>query len=88
MPDAHDDYDIYPEEYLDEAFDEENLTETCPSCGEDIYEDAVRCPYCGDYVTFSTRGYPWNRRPMWWVLLALLGIVATVLTLSGLSGFF
>jgi predicted RNA-binding Zn-ribbon protein involved in translation (DUF1610 family) len=88
MPDAYHDYDAEnQDDYLDDAFDEENLTETCPSCGMEIYEDAVRCPHCGDYITFSSTGYLWSKCSGWWMALAILGILATLLVLSGLSNF-
>jgi endogenous inhibitor of DNA gyrase (YacG/DUF329 family) len=70
------------ESYADE--DSRHLTETvpCPHCGADIYEDAVRCPACGTYVTHTTS--PWVGRPVWWIVLALLGVLATVCALAGL----
>jgi predicted RNA-binding Zn-ribbon protein involved in translation (DUF1610 family) len=54
----------------------ESSVSECPKCGADIYEDAVRCPLCGEYVTRSTS--PWSQRPMWWRLLGLAGIVAVI----------
>ena len=34
----------------------------CENCGEDIYADAVQCPYCGWFLTWeSTSG----RSPRW-----------------------
>jgi len=29
---------------------DESPTVPCPSCGRAIYDDADRCPYCGDWV--------------------------------------
>lgn len=51
----------------------------CPACGEEIYEDAERCPYCGEYVVHSTSAL--SGRPLWFCLLGMLGVVATVLYL-------
>ena len=34
----------------------------CPKCGASIYEEAQRCPKCGDYVTPGSdtrRAWPW-----------------------------
>lgn len=65
------DYDYYP--------DEEAALEPCPNCGKDIYEDSEQCPFCGEYVTFD-HGYAavWSGRPLIWIVLALLGIIAVI----------
>jgi hypothetical protein len=62
--------------------DGESLTVPCPSCGEQIYEEAERCPCCGEYVVHSSR--VWQGKPSWWILLGGLGIVATIIALSGM----
>jgi predicted RNA-binding Zn-ribbon protein involved in translation (DUF1610 family) len=65
-----------PEDNEEEDDDEVELGE-CPKCGMEIYEDAVRCPLCGEYI-----GRPSNSmlvgRPWWFVLLALLGVLAVL----------
>ena len=79
--------DEFPDdEFLDDEFPEEDasdddLSETvhCAQCGAEIYEDAVRCPVCGAYLTPDTSA--WSRRPKWWIILGLLGILAVVLAL-------
>lgn len=48
----------------------------CPSCGKDIYEETEACPYCGEYVTHSTSALA--GRPLWYVALAILGIVSVI----------
>ncbi|HWB11228.1 MAG TPA: hypothetical protein VG826_18510 [Pirellulales bacterium] len=48
----------------------------CPLCGEEIFEDAEQCPYCGDCVVHSTS--PFSGRPVWFCVFGLLGVVATV----------
>ena len=68
-------------EYLDE--DDETFTLPCPECGADVYEDAVRCPACGNYITHPTS--VWHGRPGWWIVLGLLGVVALILVLTGLA---
>ncbi|MCS7238343.1 MAG: hypothetical protein NZ899_08740 [Thermoguttaceae bacterium] len=72
------DYDEYlDDEYGDrDGADEESQTITCRGCGREIYEDAFQCPYCGRYVEVETN--PWSDRPFWWVLLALLGLLAAI----------
>ncbi len=74
------------DEFDEDEFPDENddgLTETvpCPSCGADVYDEAEQCPYCGNHITSPTN--PWGGRSAWWVALAVLGLVATVLALSG-----
>ena len=51
----------------------------CPACGEEIYEEAEQCPHCGNYVVRSTSAFA--GRPIWFCVLGLLGVVATVLYL-------
>ncbi len=79
-------FDESGEELRDDEFPDDNdldddLSETvpCPQCGAEIYEDAVRCPTCGTYVTHSTD--IWTGRPLWWTALGLLGIAVLILTL-------
>ena len=48
----------------------------CPKCGVDIYEDAVRCPLCGEYIT-RTHSI-WQGKPLWWKVIGLLGIIAII----------
>jgi hypothetical protein len=67
---------------LDED-DEATSTLPCPECGADVYEDAVQCPACGNYITHPTS--VWAGRPGWWILLGLLGAVAAIVVLAGLA---
>lgn len=69
-------------EYPDEPDDDDTETEVvvCQACGAEVYEDAVQCPVCGEYVTASTSA--WSGRPTWWVVLGLVGVVATALALA------
>ena len=64
----------YPDE--DDA-DDESETIPCPNCGTDVYEDAVQCPVCGEYITSGGRNL-WEGRSAWWILLGLLGVGAVV----------
>ena len=66
----------------DDFDDDSTLTMPCSQCGAEIYEDAVRCPVCGGYVTSNTS--IWSGRPTWWILMGLVGILALVLALAGL----
>jgi hypothetical protein len=69
----------YPDE--DESDDDRTATVVCPACGAEIYEDAEYCPVCDNYVTPGDNAF--FRRPLWWILLGLAGIVATLLALAG-----
>lgn len=60
--------------------DEASLTIPCPTCREEIYEEAEQCPYCGNYVVRTSTA--WEGRPPWWILLGALGIVATIIALA------
>lgn len=61
------------EDEIDEAFGDDGDVDTvpCSHCGREVYEDAVRCPYCGEYLTDGggavRRGWPW------WMWLGLVG---------------
>ncbi|SFI88264.1 SIR2 family protein [Planctomicrobium piriforme] len=49
----------------------------CPSCGAEIHEDSPQCPVCGDYVIHRP-GRVWDGKPLWYIALALLGIIAVI----------
>ena len=51
----------------------------CPHCGLDIFEDAEQCPHCGDYVVHHSSN--WDGRPIWWIVIGLLGVLATLFAL-------
>jgi len=70
-------YDDLPEE------DELNLTVPCPSCRAEVYEDSPRCPSCGSYITHDRS--PWTGRPIWWIVLAVVGMAATLAVLAGVA---
>jgi len=78
-------FDETEAELHDHEFPDDELSETvpCPQCGAEVYEDCVQCPACGTYVTHDTN--LGSGRPMLWIVLGLLGIVAAVLVLAGLS---
>jgi hypothetical protein len=68
------------DEDLYEEYDDDSETQPCPECGEEIYEDADRCPRCGANTCFEPG--VWTGRPWWWVTLGLLGVVGLVLALA------
>lgn len=71
----------YDDEPYDDLDDDSAETLPCPHCGAEIYEDSEQCPVCGNYVTFRTSA--WSGRSVWWIVLAVAGVVATVLVLAG-----
>ena len=76
----------YPEdEYLDDDYVDDESTDTvaCPECGAEVYEDAVRCPVCGTYITTTHQTSVFAGRPLWWIALAVLGILAVIVVLAG-----
>ncbi|WP_298869423.1 zinc ribbon domain-containing protein [uncultured Gimesia sp.] len=78
MDENWDSDDEFEEEY---ETDDEYETETvaCSNCGADVYEDAVSCPACGEYLGVNT--HPFSDRPRWWVALGVLGSIVTILCL-------
>lgn len=75
------DDDLDDNEYPDEPDDDESAdTVRCPQCGADVYEDAPACPHCGHYLSPDTSA--WSGRPLWWILIGLAGVVATIIALS------
>ena len=68
----------FPDEPLGDEEDE-TVTVDCPNCGATMYEDAPQCPACGEYVSRTTSA--WQGRPVWWILLGLAGIIATLFLL-------
>ena len=55
-------------------------TQACPACGADIFEDAERCPECGQYVVDSESAI--SAWPWWLFALGLAGTVAVILAWS------
>lgn len=80
--DDPDDWDDDDPGFDEGAEDEDGETAVlpCPSCGAEIYEDAERCPSCGDFIT-RRRLRGWEGRPWWWVALGLVGIGAVIVWL-------
>ena len=70
--------DEFPDE--DDFDDDSSLTLPCPQCGTEVYEDALRCPVCENYITHDTNVF--SGRPAWWIVLGLLGILAVIAVLA------
>lgn len=52
------------------------LTIECRACGAEVYEDAVVCPVCNEYITHG--GSAFRRRPLWFLVLGGMGILAVI----------
>ena len=78
---AASDWDDPSDEYPDaDPWDEESTdTVACNACGADVYEDAVQCPVCGEYMLPDTS--IWTGKPSWWITLGILGIIALAVAL-------
>jgi len=64
---------------LEEPGDGESLTAPCPACGAEVYEDADRCPACGEFI--SPRLAAGTRGGLWWIVLGGAAGAAVVLYL-------
>ena len=69
-----DDRDAPLEQDID-ADDDVNEVLPCPSCGQEVFEDAERCPYCGDWIVpGSGRG-----QLHWvWMIAGILALIAFI----------
>ncbi len=69
-----DDRDAPLEQDVD-ADDEANEILPCPSCGQEVFEDAERCPYCGDWITPGSAG---GRLHWVWMIAGVLALAAFI----------
>ena len=52
-----------------------DTTTPCPYCRRPIYEDSLRCPHCGNYI--SEEDAPAARKP-WWIILGAVLVLYVV----------
>jgi hypothetical protein len=90
--DGADDFDFHDRQ-ADDAWDDDGGSESldpaeefvsCPQCGADVAEEALRCAVCGQWMPQPPGVFA--GRPWWWVALGLLGIAATLITLAFAHG--
>ena len=67
--------DRHDPQETDLSDDDETQVAACPACGEDLYEDADRCPYCGEWVVRTLDG---GRRHWVWIVAAVLAAAAMI----------
>jgi hypothetical protein len=67
-----------PDESDEDSDEDPSGTAPCPCCGEDVYEEAVRCPNCGEYIT---PGAGSSSQPKWLIIGAALALLAVLLWL-------
>lgn len=72
--DERDDPDASDQDSDDDA----SATVSCPNCGQDVYEDADRCPYCNEYITAASSG----GRPTWLIIAAILALLGVLFWLA------
>lgn len=68
------DPDDFDPSWDDESDADDDPTMPCPSCGADVYDDAVRCPVCERYLSDEER-MTTSQRP-WIIVTALVLLVA------------
>ncbi len=81
------------EDFNDNDFDTDALDDTldddvdastidCPYCSNAVYEDAERCPACGNYLSpedsdeYQTKQRYFSKQPLWIIITAVVLIYA------------
>ena len=77
MPTRDDDHgELDPREFPEpDADDAEAGTRPCPRCRAPVYEEAERCPYCGNWLGDVTSA---STRPWWFVAGAILALAVAI----------
>lgn len=81
FPEAADEF-ADPDQFGWQEDDAPAETVACPACGAEIYEESEQCPACGEFIVHDASVL--RSKPGWYVLLAVLGVVAVIAVLSGL----
>jgi hypothetical protein len=79
MPTRDDDQaELDPREYPEPDAGDDGAagTRPCPRCKAPVYEEAERCPYCGNWFGDGT---PASARPWWFVAGAILALAVAIL---------
>lgn len=72
------------EDYGDYDYgDDEVETVPCPNCRAQVFEDAEQCPSCGEYIVPNSGSRAvMSNKSAWYIILAVLGVLAVVATLG------
>jgi predicted nucleic acid-binding Zn ribbon protein len=73
-------HDEDDDDYAEEEDGDDDDTVECPYCGAAIYEDAVRCPRCENYL--SREDAP-SRKPLWIVVTAVICLFVVIAWILG-----
>lgn len=74
----------YADDRQDDAWDDEDLDDgeseeaACPACGRSVYEDADKCPHCGEWITPTGEAQRRSRTWFWPVLVVVLILMMLV----------
>ncbi|MBI1249654.1 hypothetical protein GC197_17655 [bacterium] len=79
--DYGDDWDN-DEDWSDEPDDDQDDTINCPNCGAEIFDDTDVCPICMHAIIHDRS--PWSGKSVGWIVLGVLGIIATIVMLLSL----
>lgn len=71
--------DPYGDPYGEDFDDEDSLTQPCPNCEAEVYEDAPACPVCGELIDWAATHRTSATRPPWVAVVAVLLIAAMLL---------
>lgn len=73
--------DFDEDDFDDESWDADDAEDDpdgdvlpCPYCGASIYDDAVQCPKCGEYLSREERSSP--TQPKWILVTAAILLAA------------
>jgi len=72
------------EDESDEDFDEEPDEVPCPACGRTVYEDAPKCPHCGEWITPGS-GAERRSRTWFWPIIVVVLILLILVAWHGLG---
>lgn len=64
----------------DEYDSEDDDSAPCPYCGREIHTDAVRCPFCENYI--SAEDQPQAPKPLWIKIGLILCLAIALLWLT------
>jgi predicted nucleic acid-binding Zn ribbon protein len=61
---------------MDTDDDEPEVGDPCPFCKKPIYEDADRCPYCGNFIASQS---PTRSNSTWIIVCVIVCLIAVLI---------